>query len=96
MFLIKSLLSVLSLIKCGFYLGSGHVEECYLSMPDHMSSSLVELKRIPNSAALVLGHNGFGEFGLWYAASSLCQKQFNFLIRFCSPQNFNIKQYIFF
>lgn len=44
---------------------SGYIEQCYLSMPDHMPSSLLELKRIPKSAVLVVGHNGFGEFGLW-------------------------------
>ncbi|GAB4829033.1 hypothetical protein Ancab_018692 [Ancistrocladus abbreviatus] len=32
---------------------------------DFVASRIVELKRIPNSGALVLGHNGFGDFSLW-------------------------------
>lgn len=34
-------------------------------------SCIVELKRIPRSAHLVIGHNGFGEFSLWYVDLSL-------------------------
>ena len=26
----------------------------------------MELKRIPKCASLVVGHNGFGEFSIWY------------------------------
>ncbi|KAL3654322.1 hypothetical protein CASFOL_004003 [Castilleja foliolosa] len=44
---------------------SGQKEECYLPTFDCMFPSIVELKKIPNSASLVVGHNGFGEFGLW-------------------------------
>ncbi|KAL5553593.1 hypothetical protein UlMin_040994 [Ulmus minor] len=32
---------------------------------DCISTGIVELKRIPNCAFLVVGHNGFGEFSLW-------------------------------
>ncbi|XP_052187785.1 uncharacterized protein LOC127798326 isoform X2 [Diospyros lotus] len=41
------------------------IEECDLSTSDYIFPCITELKRIPNHAALVLGHNGFGEFGLW-------------------------------
>lgn len=37
----------------------------YLPTFNCMFPCLVELKRIPNSASLVVGHNGFGEFGIW-------------------------------
>ncbi|KAG8366476.1 hypothetical protein BUALT_Bualt17G0083900 [Buddleja alternifolia] len=40
-------------------------EDCYLPTFDCMFPSIVELKRIPKSAILVIGHNGFGDFGLW-------------------------------
>ncbi|GFP95321.1 hypothetical protein PHJA_001676400 [Phtheirospermum japonicum] len=44
---------------------SGQKEECYLPTFDCMFPSIVELKTIPKFASLVVGHNGFGEFGLW-------------------------------
>ncbi|KAL3631254.1 hypothetical protein CASFOL_024238 [Castilleja foliolosa] len=40
-------------------------EECYLPTFDCMFPRIVELKTIPKPASLVVGHNGFGEFGLW-------------------------------
>ncbi|GFZ10937.1 DNA binding protein [Actinidia rufa] len=45
---------------------SAHLEECNVSTSDCIFPCIVELKRIPNCAALVVGHNGFGEFGLWW------------------------------
>ncbi|KAL6983309.1 hypothetical protein U1Q18_016698 [Sarracenia purpurea var. burkii] len=44
---------------------SAQMEECDLSTSDCIFPCIVDLKRIPNCAALVVGHNGFGEFGLW-------------------------------
>lgn len=42
-------------------------EEFIVQPDDCMSSpSIVDLKRIPNCAHLVVGWNGFGEFCLWY------------------------------
>ncbi|KAK6133918.1 hypothetical protein DH2020_032347 [Rehmannia glutinosa] len=43
---------------------SGKKEDCYLPTFDCMFPSIVELKTIPKSATLVVGHNGSGEFGL--------------------------------
>ncbi|KAK6157819.1 hypothetical protein DH2020_012067 [Rehmannia glutinosa] len=43
---------------------SGKKEDCYLPTFDCMFPSIVELKTIPESATLVVGHNGSGEFGL--------------------------------
>ncbi|KAL5988141.1 hypothetical protein ACLOJK_035904 [Asimina triloba] len=44
---------------------SACVEEFSLPSFDHPCSSLLELKRLPNCASLVVGHNGIGGFGLW-------------------------------
>ncbi|XP_073145770.1 uncharacterized protein [Henckelia pumila] len=44
---------------------SAQRENWYLPTFNCMFPCLVELKRIPNSASLVVGHNGFGEFGIW-------------------------------
>ncbi|KAL6528019.1 hypothetical protein OROHE_014969 [Orobanche hederae] len=44
---------------------SGQKEECYLPTLGCSFPGIVELKTIPKSASLVVGHNGFGEFGLW-------------------------------
>ncbi|KAL3511024.1 hypothetical protein ACH5RR_030425 [Cinchona calisaya] len=43
---------------------SSQMEECHLPVPENWTS-LTELKKIPNSASLIIGHNGFGEFSLW-------------------------------
>ncbi|MCD7445931.1 hypothetical protein HAX54_024632 [Datura stramonium] len=44
---------------------SAETEERCLLPPDCPPFSSIKLKRIPNSASLVLGYNGFGEFSLW-------------------------------
>ncbi|CAI9756151.1 unnamed protein product [Fraxinus pennsylvanica] len=44
---------------------SAHKEESNLPTLDCVFPCLVELKRIPKSTILVVGHNGFGDFGLW-------------------------------
>ncbi|XP_057461222.1 uncharacterized protein LOC130751632 [Actinidia eriantha] len=58
---------------------SAHLEECNVSTSDCIFPCIVELKRIPNCAALVVGHNGFGEFGLWDISKR------SFVARFSSP-----------
>ncbi|XP_022878359.1 uncharacterized protein LOC111396224 isoform X9 [Olea europaea var. sylvestris] len=44
---------------------SAQKEERNLPTLDCMLPCLAELKRIPKSTILVVGHNGFGDFGLW-------------------------------
>ncbi|XP_057777399.1 uncharacterized protein LOC130995918 isoform X2 [Salvia miltiorrhiza] len=44
---------------------SGQKEDCYLPTFDFMVPCIVELKIVPKSAVLIIGHNGFGEFGIW-------------------------------
>ncbi|KAL0463714.1 UNVERIFIED_CONTAM: hypothetical protein Slati_0259000 [Sesamum latifolium] len=44
---------------------SGQNEDLYLPTFDCVFPSIVDLKRIPKSRNLVIGHNGYGEFGLW-------------------------------
>ncbi|XP_038705729.1 uncharacterized protein LOC120001458 isoform X2 [Tripterygium wilfordii] len=40
-------------------------EEFAIPSNDCFSPSIVELKRIPKCASLVIGHNGFGKFTIW-------------------------------
>ncbi|KAL7123652.1 hypothetical protein ACP275_01G119200 [Erythranthe tilingii] len=47
------------------YAWSGQKDEWYLPTFDWIVPNIIELKTIPKSASLVVGHNGFGEFGLW-------------------------------
>ncbi|PSR88377.1 Histone-lysine N-methyltransferase [Actinidia chinensis var. chinensis] len=58
---------------------SAHLEECDVSTSDCIFPCIVELKRIPNCSALVVVHNGFGEFGLWDISKR------SFVARFSSP-----------
>ncbi|XP_042052237.1 uncharacterized protein LOC121797660 isoform X2 [Salvia splendens] len=44
---------------------SGQKEDWNLPAFDCMFPCIVELKKVPNSAALIIGHTGFGTFGLW-------------------------------
>ncbi|GMH15255.1 hypothetical protein Nepgr_017096 [Nepenthes gracilis] len=44
---------------------SAQTEEYVLPSYEFVASCVVELKRIPKSTALVLGHNGYGDFSLW-------------------------------
>ncbi|XP_022150653.1 uncharacterized protein LOC111018735 isoform X2 [Momordica charantia] len=41
------------------------IESHTIPSGDHISPNLVDLKRIPKFANLVVGHNGVGEFSLW-------------------------------
>lgn len=51
-----------------FIICSALTEEFVIPANDYISPCVVELKRIPNCASLIVGHNGFGEFAVWYAA----------------------------
>ncbi|XP_027095896.2 uncharacterized protein [Coffea arabica] len=44
---------------------SSQLEECHLPVADNWPPSPVELKKLPKSASLIIGHNGFGEFSIW-------------------------------
>ncbi|KMT08901.1 hypothetical protein BVRB_6g136210 [Beta vulgaris subsp. vulgaris] len=44
---------------------SVQTEEYVIPSYDYLSSRVVELKRIPKSTSMVIGHNGYGEFSLW-------------------------------
>ncbi|KAL9149122.1 hypothetical protein ABFS82_12G090300 [Erythranthe guttata] len=58
---------------------SGQKEDWYLPTVDWMFPTIMELKAIPKSAILVVGHNGFGEFALWDINKR------NLVSRFSSP-----------
>ncbi|MBA0834652.1 hypothetical protein Goarm_006982 [Gossypium armourianum] len=45
---------------------SAWTEEFIIPSGDCISACVVELKRIPKCAHLVIGHNGFGDFVIWY------------------------------
>lgn len=57
-------------VNSSFSICSGQKEDLYLPTFDCMFPSIAELKTVPKSAVLVVGHNGFGEFGIWYVAFS--------------------------
>lgn len=44
---------------------SAQTEEFVIPTSDCISPCVEELKQIPKCAHLVIGHNGYGEFGLW-------------------------------
>ncbi|XP_021718369.1 uncharacterized protein LOC110686093 [Chenopodium quinoa] len=44
---------------------------------DFLPSRIVELKRIPKSASMVVGHNGYGEFSLWDVIKRTLVSQFS-------------------
>ncbi|KAK3027272.1 hypothetical protein RJ639_041218, partial [Escallonia herrerae] len=56
---------------------SSQTEECYLPTSDCTPPYIVELKRIPKCDALVIGHNGFGEFGLWDISERILLSRFS-------------------
>ncbi|KAF2298973.1 hypothetical protein GH714_029469 [Hevea brasiliensis] len=58
---------------------SASTEEFTLSSNDYISPCIMEMKRIPKYASLVIGHNGFGEFTLWDISKR------NFVSRFSAP-----------
>lgn len=45
---------------------SARTEEFIFPAHDTVSPGIMELKRIPKCTSLVVGHNGFGEFSIWY------------------------------
>ncbi|XP_044489850.1 uncharacterized protein LOC123214163 isoform X2 [Mangifera indica] len=79
---------------------SAQIEEIVISVDDYIYPCIVELKKIPNSASLVVGHNGFGQFGLWdisrlvflsrFSAPSTSIYQFFPINFFCWPRNVSI------
>ncbi|KAK4842534.1 hypothetical protein QYF36_023324 [Acer negundo] len=66
---------------------SAHTEEFVIPVDDLIYPCIVELKRILECAHLVVGHNGFGEFGVWDISRRV------FLSRFSAP---SISTYQFF
>lgn len=58
--------SLLIYIYLCFSICSEQEEDVYLPTFDCMLPCVVELKIVPNSTVLVIGHNGCGEFGIWY------------------------------
>lgn len=49
-----------------FLVCSAQMEYIVMPAEDCISPGIVELKRIPNSTHLIVGHNGYGDFSLWY------------------------------
>ncbi|XP_042501925.1 uncharacterized protein LOC122079475 isoform X2 [Macadamia integrifolia] len=66
---------------------SEQVEEFSLQSFDCASPGVMELKRISKCGSLIVGHNGFGDFGLWDISKR------TLLSRFSSP-NSSIFQFI--
>ncbi|KAJ6689891.1 hypothetical protein OIU85_006208 [Salix viminalis] len=58
---------------------SAPTEEFIISANDCISPCIVELKRVPNCASLVVGNNGFGEFTVWDVSKRM------FMARVSSP-----------
>ncbi|KAH0668456.1 hypothetical protein KY289_022949 [Solanum tuberosum] len=56
---------------------SAETEKRCLLPPDCPPFSTMKLKRIPNSASLVLGYNGFGEFSLWDIKKCMLASKFS-------------------
>lgn len=48
-----------------FLMCSASVTQTVIPVNELIYPSIVELKRIIKCASLVVGHNGFGEFGVW-------------------------------
>ncbi|MCL7037278.1 hypothetical protein MKW94_025583 [Papaver nudicaule] len=45
---------------------------------DYVSPSLVELKRVPRCASLLVGHDGFGNFGLWDISKRILLSRYSY------------------
>ncbi|XP_024956197.1 uncharacterized protein LOC102628159 isoform X3 [Citrus sinensis] len=56
---------------------SAQVEECIIPINDCIYPCIVEMKRIPKCAPLVVGHNGFGEFGIWDISKRVLVSRFS-------------------
>lgn len=57
-----------------FLVCSGQIENFVLPAEDCISPGIVELMRIPDCTHIVVGHDGFGEFSLWYVFLKLLGK----------------------
>ncbi|KAH9602416.1 hypothetical protein KSS87_010627 [Heliosperma pusillum] len=44
---------------------------------DFLPSRIIELKRVPKSSSMVIGHNGYGQFSLWNIAKRIIVSQFS-------------------
>ncbi|KAK9707158.1 hypothetical protein RND81_07G176500 [Saponaria officinalis] len=53
------------------------MEEHIILSYDFLPSRVVELKRVPKSASMVIGHNGYGQFSLWDIAKRTVVTQFS-------------------
>lgn len=71
--------TTVSFLLC-FAICSAPTEEFTLSSNDCISPCIVEMKRIPKCASLVIGHNGLGEFTLWYAAPRMSSINWKLLL----------------
>ncbi|KAL0003640.1 hypothetical protein SO802_011201 [Lithocarpus litseifolius] len=60
---------------------SAQTEEFIFPAHDTASPGIMELKRIPKCASLVVGHNGFGEFSIWDISKRI------FLSSFSAPSS---------
>lgn len=49
-----------------FLVCSAQMEYIVMPAEDCISPGIVELKRIPDCTHLIVGHNGYGDFSLWY------------------------------
>ncbi|XP_062162867.1 uncharacterized protein LOC133869800 isoform X2 [Alnus glutinosa] len=58
---------------------SAQIEEFILPANDCTSPGIMELKGIPKSTSLVVGHHGFGEFSIWDISKRIL------LSSFCAP-----------
>ncbi|KAM7468461.1 hypothetical protein LguiB_016023 [Lonicera macranthoides] len=56
---------------------SANTGECDLPTSGFLTPYIVELKRIPKYTALVVGHNGFGEFILWDISKRILVSRFS-------------------
>ncbi|KAI3720171.1 hypothetical protein L6452_21084 [Arctium lappa] len=56
---------------------SASTEHSYLPTSDCMPNYIVEMKRIPNFPALVVGHNVFGDFCLWDLTRKILVSKFS-------------------
>ncbi|KAL9225868.1 hypothetical protein vseg_001745 [Gypsophila vaccaria] len=56
---------------------SMQMEEHIILSYDFLPSRVVELKKVPKSASMVIGHNGYGQFSIWDIAKRTVVKQFS-------------------
>ncbi|KAF8021381.1 hypothetical protein BT93_G1731 [Corymbia citriodora subsp. variegata] len=56
---------------------SAEIEEFDIPTSDCVSPCIVELKKIPRHAYLVVGHNGLGEFSLWDVSKRIFLSKFS-------------------